>query len=255
MARHSAPSPFAHIRDLFTAAERKILDSSFGSALARATHDQLNAASRQARSLRDKWRDLSASQGRKTKRASGAASTANARSNDKADAFHAAVERFEKRLAELVTTVGATIGGKGTHPRAKARDKKIASRASRRTAPRPEKPVAATPRPAAAPAPKPAPAVKPAAAAPAARPPVVKPIAAPAAPRGRVISKKARVSRAGLVPQTGTQPVGLDRAKQRSARSAAKAGTFTLGGAKTRRTTHLVATTKRNQARRDGRKR
>ena len=37
MARQSAPSPFAHIRDLFTAAERKILDSSFGHALARAT--------------------------------------------------------------------------------------------------------------------------------------------------------------------------------------------------------------------------
>ena len=116
MARQSAPSPFAHIRDLFTAAERKILDSSFGHALARATHDQIHAASRQARILRDKWRDLSAAQGRKTKRTKGATSPANARSHEKADAFHAAVERFEKRLAELVATVGATIGGKGLHP-------------------------------------------------------------------------------------------------------------------------------------------
>lgn len=260
MARQSAPSPFAHIRDLFTAAERKILDTSFGSALARATHEQVQAAARQARILRDKWRDLSAAQGRKTKRAAGAASSANARSHEKADAFHGALERFEKRLAESVAAVGATIGGKGMNHRAKARDKKIASRASRRTTPRPEKPAAVASRPAAAtPEPKPArvakpaPLPKPAVSPPSARQAKVKPVAA-AAP-ARTISKKARGGRAALASPTGLQSVGLDRAKQRSARSAAKAGTFALGGANKRRASHLVATTKRNQARRDGRKR
>lgn len=260
MARQSAPSPFAHIRDLFTAAERKILDSSFGSALARATHEQVQAAARQARVLRDKWRDLSASQGRKTKRAAGAASAANARSHEKADAFHGAVERFEKRLAEAVAAVGATIGGKGLNHRAKARDKKIASRATRRTTPRPEKPAAVAARPAAAPqAPKaasvakPASQAKPAVSSPAAPRAKAKPVAA-AAP-ARAISKKARVGRAALVSPTGRQAIGLDRAAQRSARSAAKAGTYALGGATKRRASHLVATTKRNQARRDGRKR
>lgn len=244
MARQSAPSPFAHIRDLFTAAERKILDSSFGSALSRATHDQVQAAARQARILRDKWRDLSASQARKTKRAAGAASPANARSHEKADAFHGAVERFEKRLAEAVAAVGATIGGRGLNHRAKARDKKIASRATRRTTPRPEKPAAVV-----APAPLP----KPAASPPAAPRAKAKAVAAPV--RARAISKKARVGRGALASPTGQQAIGLDRAAQRSARSAAKAGTYALGGATKRRSSHLVATTKRNQARRDGRKR
>lgn len=255
MARTSAPSPFAHIRDLFTAAERKILDSSFGSALAKATHDQINAASRQARILRDKWRDLSSAQGRKTKRASGAAASANARSREKADAFHGAVERFEKRLADLVATVGATIGGKGSHPRAKARDKKISTRAARRTSPRPQKPLS-QPRPAAvAQNPEPPAAAKPATSAAAPRAAATRAAEPAKAPRGRAVSKKARIPLAALLPLSGTRGVSLDRGKQRSARSAAKAGAYALGGAKTRRTTHLVATTKRNQARRDGRKR
>ena len=56
-------SPFDHLRELFTAAERRVLDSSFGTALASATHTQIEAATKQARVLRDKWRDLTAGQG------------------------------------------------------------------------------------------------------------------------------------------------------------------------------------------------
>lgn len=254
MARKSSPtpSPFAHIRELFTAAERRVLDSSFGSALSSATHAGIQAASRQARTLRDKWRDLAAAQGRKTKRASTATSNVNARSHEKADAFHGAVERLEQRLAELVATVGAGVGGKGTHPKAKARDKKIAGRATRRTTAKPEAPAPAarrpTPKVAVTKSVAPAVPVRPAApAAPAA--------AAPRTPAKKTISRKARVNRAALVPQAGTQGVRFDLGTQRSARTAAKAKRFEIQGSKTKRSAHLVATGKRNQARRDGRKR
>lgn len=251
MARQSA-SPIAHIRDLFTAAERKLLDSSFGSALAGATQSRIEAAARQARSLRDKWRDLSASQGRKTKRAGAASTRANARSHEKADAFHAAVERFERRLAELVSAVGATLGGKAKNPKAKARDKVIAGRAARRTAPRPEAPAPKRPAPAKAPvAAAPVAKVETVPAAPAASKKAAPPAPAPVAS----ISRKARVNRAALVPQAAAQPIRLDGSKQRSARTAAKAKRIAIEGAKTRRSAHVVATGKRNQARRDGRKR
>jgi len=96
-----AASPIAPIRDLFTASERRLLETSFGTGLARATQAELESATRQARILRDKWRGLSAKQGRATKRVAGAASTANARSQEKAGAFGDAVARLERRLAEL----------------------------------------------------------------------------------------------------------------------------------------------------------
>ena len=41
-----------------TAAEQRVLDATVGSPLATATRNQLLAAIKQARSLRDKWRDL-----------------------------------------------------------------------------------------------------------------------------------------------------------------------------------------------------
>lgn len=252
MARKSEPSPVAHIRELFTAAERALLDSSFGKALASASQAEVQAASRRARVLRDKWRDLTAAQGRRTKRA--AAAGTNARSHEKADAFQAAVERLERRLAEFVTLAGAAIAGsRGANPKGKSRDKTIAGRAARRTTPRPEAP--APRRPAAS---KPAVVVAPV-------PVVVAPVAEKkaAAPRSAggakksatAKSRKARANRAALVPQAGAQALRVDGAKQRSARTAAKAKGFATEGSKTRRTAHLIATGKRNQARRDGRKR
>ena len=47
--------------------------------------------------------------------------------------------------------------------------------------------------------------------------------------------------------------MSLDRAKQRSALTAAKAGRLKLEGANTRRLGHTVARGKRQQAKRDGR--
>jgi histone H1/5 len=255
----STTSPFAHLRDLFTATEKKILDSSFGTALADATHTQIEAAAKQARILRDKWRDLTAGQGRKTKRAAAPVSAANSRSNEKADVFHAAVERLEKRLGELAAAVGGILPAKVTTARAKARDKKISGRAVRRTTERPVAPAA----PARKIAPPPAPrrGAKPAAAVVAA--PVVAPVAKPAKPAApakrkaakpaATISKKARVNRAALTPAAGAQGVVFDRAKQRSAVTAAKAGRLKLEGANTRRLGHTVASGKRQQAKRNGR--
>jgi hypothetical protein len=274
----STTSPFAHLHELFTAAEKKILDSSFGTALADATHTQIEAAAKQARVLRDKWRDLTAGQGRKTKRAAAPVSAANSRSNEKADVFHAAVERLEKRLGELAAAVGGILPGKVTTARAKARDKKISGRAARRTTERPVAPAAPArkiaPPPVRAkvalpPAPrrgaKPAAAVvaAPVVAAPVVAAPVVAPVAKPAKPAApakrkaakpaATISKKARVNRAALAPAAGAQAISLDRSKQRSAFTAAKAGRLKLKGADTRRVGHTVARGKRQQAKRDGR--
>jgi len=262
-------SPFAHLRDLFTAAERKVLDSSFGTALTNATHTQVDAASKKARILRDKWRDLTAGQGRKTKRSAGSVTAANSRSVEKADVFHAAVDRLEKRLGELAAAVGGMLPSKVTTARAKARDKKISGRASRRTADRPVAPaapartIAAPPvrtKVALPPAPrrgaKPAVAATPApaAAVAAVAAPVKRKIAKPAAGiPAPAISKKARINRAALTTAAGAQAVSLDRSKQRAALTAAKAGRLKLKGADSRRAAHTIAQGKRNQAKRNGR--
>ena len=255
-------SPFAHVLELFTAAERKLLDSSIGAALAEATHAQVDAAARKARVLRDKWRDLSAAHGRKTKRAGGS-NVVTDRSSDKAAVFHDAVERFEARLLDLVNSVGSAIT-KTTTARAKARDKTIAGRAARRTGTKPAAPetsfapIAPSAPRTKVPLPK-APARKTAPTAKAG--PVAKPAVAPAAPAPApkkpvaTISKKARLDRTGVFGLAGTQRVGLDRSKQRSAITAAKAGRLAQKGVNTRRAAHTISRGKKNQARRDGRSR
>jgi hypothetical protein len=254
-------SPFAHMLELFTAAERKLLDSSIGAALAKATHAQVDDAARKARVLRDKWRDLSAAHGRKTKRAGGS-NVVTDRSSDKAAVFHDAVERFEARLRDLVSSVGSAIP-KTTTARAKARDKTIAGRAARRTSTKPAAPETSF-APIAPPAPRtkvPVPKAPARKTAPSAKAgPVAKPAVAPAAPPApkkpvATISKKARIDRSGVFGLAGTQRVGLDRSKQRSAITAAKAGRLAQKGVNTRRAAHTISRGKKNQARRDGRSR
>jgi len=272
MAKKKSPaaaSYFSHISDLFTAAERKLLDSSIGASLAKATHAQIDAAAAKARTLRDKWRDLSAAQGRVSKRGSGDRTGVPARSVEKATAFHECVERFETRLAELVGGFGGAIR-KTTTARAKARDKTIAGRKARRTAIKPEAPAPRV-KPIPAPAPiakvavpksrpakvarkaKPAPASKPAAVPAAPTAVAVPPVAAPRTVR--TISKKTHIDRLGVSGRTGTQSVRLDQAKQRSALTDAKAGRLALKGADTRRAAHTMSRGKKNQARRDSRSR
>ncbi len=249
MAKKPSDSPFAHALELFTAAERKILDASVATALAKAKHTQVEAATLKARVLRDKWRDLVNAQGRQTKRSAASTPDANARTQQKADLFGEAVERLETRLAELAAATGGVLPGKGTTTRAKARDKKISGRAARRTTARPEAP-ATVAKAAAAPAAKAKPTTsKIVALLPAARAPRASKLAAK--PVAKTVSKKALVKRATLASPFGTQSIQLDRSKQQKAVAAAKAGK--LKGLDTRRAGHAMSRGTKNQARRDSR--
>ena len=89
------------IRGMLTAAERRVFESSIGKEIAAAGREQLQAAIGQARTLRDKWRDLYAKQTRTTKRSATSAATANDRSREKSELFAGAIERLESRLAEF----------------------------------------------------------------------------------------------------------------------------------------------------------
>lgn len=249
----NAPSTLDQVRALLTAAEQKVLASSMGATIAKATREQLEAAMKRARGLRDKWRDLHSTQARSTKRTPKAGSTVNERTKAKHDVFDNAVKRLEARLAEMTADVKTVVRGRAprlsaaTKPTKAARTKAArGSRASVRsdlksavtemntvrtkaalksTAKRAATPLAAAP----AVAPRPAPVAKPAA------------------------SKKRKKPAAPLVSaaQRGLTP---DAAKQRSAKAKSTAARLKFDGATTRRAGNALASTKRAQARRDGRR-
>jgi len=110
MASSSVPG-LDSIRDLFTSAERAVLEATAGRKLVAASRKQLEKTLAQARALRDKWRDLHAGQARKTKRAAGGAQ-ANARSRTKADAFAAGIERIgiDQRVRQQLPAIGLLQG-------------------------------------------------------------------------------------------------------------------------------------------------
>ena len=83
------------IRELFTSAERAVLESTAGKSLVEASRKQLDATLAQARGLRDRWRDLHATQSRVAKRSGKGTATANSRSREKSDMFAAAKARRE----------------------------------------------------------------------------------------------------------------------------------------------------------------
>ena len=97
------------IRAMLTAAERKVFDSSIGKEIAAAGKAELQAAIGHARTLRDKWRDLYAQQTRTTKRTVKAGTSANDRSREKSELFAGALERLEKRLAEVGTVAKTAV--------------------------------------------------------------------------------------------------------------------------------------------------
>jgi hypothetical protein len=247
----TAPSALDQVRTLLTAAENKVLASSMGATIAKATREQVDAAMKRARVLRDKWRDLHASQARSTKRTPKAGSAVNERTKAKHDVFDGAVKRLEARLAELTAGVKAVVGGQAarlsaaTKPTKAARTKAArGGRASvrselksavtemntarkKKTAPKPAaKRIAAAP----AVAPKPA--------------PVVKPVAGKK--RKKPVAPLAAVAQRGLA---------FDAAKQRSAKAKSTVARLKFDGATTRRAGNALASTKRAQARRDGRRR
>lgn len=193
----------AQARKLLTGAEKKFFNSSFGAALTKHTHAQVEAAVKQARLLRNKWRDLHQGQSRTAKRAGRSTDKANVRTREKHDILAGVVARFEKRLAELKALVGAE-----------------ASPAVKRTA-------------------------KPAARIPSAKP--VRPVVAKPSESKRTTRKVA--VRLGDTP--AAQVVRFDRAKQRSASTAAKASRILRGGQGTQRLGHTVAAGRRAQRRRD----
>ena len=206
---------------LLTKAEKSFLDSSIGQSLAKATHVQVQAAAKQARVLRKKWRDLYESQMRSTKRTAGAATRpTNARSLEKHNLFSAAVVRLEKRLAELASLVTSSPVSKSLAKKTVAASKKVGLVAKR---------------------------VKVAA-------------QAKIAPRAKIAARvSARASRAAvradLSALSTTQAIQFDRVKQRSALTAAKAGRIKQEGLGTRRLGHAASRGKRAQARRDTRSR
>ena len=206
---------------LLTKAEKSFLDSSIGQSLAKATHVQVQAAAKQARVLRKKWRDLHESQMRSTKRTAGAATRpTNARSLEKHNLFSAAVIRLEKRLVELASLVTSSPVSKSLAKKTVAASKKVGLVAKR---------------------------VKVAAQA---------KIAPRAKNAARVSARASRAAvRADLSALSTTQAIQFDRVKQRSALTAAKAGRIKQEGLGTRRLGHAASRGKRAQARRDTRSR
>lgn len=243
MAPSSSVPGLDSIRDLFTSAERAVLESTAGKALVAASRKQLEKTLAQARALRDKWRDLHAGQARRTKRTAADAAGANARSRTKADAFTAGIERLQARLAEFgllpaaarptkaVTKAARKAGHRAT--RAEVRGS-LAAVAAEITSSRRSKPAA-----------------KPAAAVARTASKAAKKVGAKP---GRKAGKKRRpAATAAAVLASGGQPLRFDVAQQRSAKASATAARLKLDGKLTRRGGHVLAAGKRRQAARDRR--
>lgn len=250
MAKSSSVPGLDRVRELFTSAERVVLEATAGSTLLAASRKQVEKTLAQARSLRDKWRDLHAGQARTTKRSAAAGPAANARSREKADMFTAAIERLDARLAELglgaapakaaagksVTKAARQAGHRTTRASVKG---KLAAAAAEINSAR-------GPRPAAKPAPRPVAAVVPAVAPATAAAPIAK---------SKKAGKKQRpaAKAAAVLAKGGGQLLRFDAVKQRSAK--ASATRLKLDGKLSRRGGHTAAAGKRRQAARDHRSR
>lgn len=261
-----------------TAAEQRVLDSTVGSSLATATRNQLQAAIKQTRTLRDKWRDLFNRQSLTTKKgASRTNDPANTRSLEKAELFGAAVKRLEARIEELAEGISAAVGGgkRGGGKPSRTAAAKPASKAVRQAGHRATRSsiretlseavagINAAGRRllgAAEPAAKQPKAGKPATGGKAATPVAA---ARPAAKTGKPAtrptksppSKKARqAGKLRTLAATGTgQAIHFDPKQQRSAKARGTVKQLKLDGLSTRRRGHTLAAGKRKQARRDGR--
>jgi hypothetical protein len=273
-SRRTDSSPTAWL----TAAEQRVLDSTVGSSLATATRNQLQAAIKQTRTLRDKWRDLFNRQSLTTKKgASRTNDPANTRSLEKAELFGAAVKRLEARIEELAEGISAAVGGgkRGGGKPSRTAAAKPASKAVRQAGHRATRSsiretlseavagINAAGRrllSAAEPAAKQPKAGKPATGGKAATPVAA---ARPAAKTGKPAtrptktptSKKARqAGKLRTLAATGTgQAIHFDPKQQRSAKARGTVKQLKLDGLSTRRRGHTLAAGKRKQARRDGR--
>jgi hypothetical protein len=99
----------AQARLICTKAELDLVLQSTNQAIGTLDAKQLQASVRRARTLRDKWRDLSNDQTRTTKASDPEKlDAANARSAEKVQLFSEVLERFEKRLAKAEPVAAAT---------------------------------------------------------------------------------------------------------------------------------------------------
>ena len=244
------------IRSLLTSAEQKVVHSSMGTAIAKATKEQVEAARSRARILRDKWRDLHENQTRSTKRSSKAGTAVNQRTKAKHDVFDGAVKRLEARLSEFAAGVKSVVGAQAARLGAAKPTKAARTKAARggRAIVRSElKEATAEINRVRKPKNKKVKAAAKAAAKVAVAKPAA-PVAVAVVPAVRAKSKKRKKP---LAPQAAAaqKRFGFDVAQQRSAKTSAKAARFKFDGATTRRAGNALASTKRAQARRDGRKR
>lgn len=248
MAKSVKRSTASSLSELLTKAERNLVESSVGRKLATATEKEVKALASRARTLHDKWRDAVRRQARSTKATARAAmKTANTRSREKLDLLATTLARFEARLAELTgpsrpattRSVKKKAAKKTTPPKT---TKKVAKKAAKKATSKIAKKAAKK---------------KPATAAVAeadGKAVVLKPTGRrkkAAAPPASARAKKARARQATAA--TPNQVIHFDAGQQRKARTAAKSARFKLEGLNTRRTRHAAASTRRNQARRDGR--
>ncbi len=92
----------AQARQICTKSELELVVQSTTQQIGKLDAKQLKAAIRRARRMRDKWRDLAASQTRDTKAENPEKlGKANARSDEKAQLFDEVLGRFEKRLTKV----------------------------------------------------------------------------------------------------------------------------------------------------------
>ena len=253
MAKSSSVPGLDRIRHLFTSAELDVLESSTEKQLLAASQKQLDNMLALARGLRDKWRGLHTTQARTTKRSVAAGTAAaNARSREKSDAFAAAIERIQARLAEggfasaaakpvaakQVTKAARTAGHRMTRAgmREKLAEAKAAAKASSAPVAKPAAKLTAKP---VAPVAKPSPAV--------ARKAATAPVAKPK--RGK--QRRPAGASAALKAKAANQPLRFDVAQQRSAKASATAALLKIDGKVTRRVGHTLAAGKRRQAARD----
>ncbi len=258
---HKPVSPLDQVRSLLTAAEQNVLQSSMGSTIAKATREQVESARARARALRDKWRDLHDGQTRSTKRSPKAGGKVNLRSKEKHELFDGAVKRLEARLAEFAGGVRAVVGKQAARLAAAVKPAKTArtaaTRASRASVRSELKEAAAEmTRKRKVKRSKVVAKGGAKAAAKAAAPAVAAPVAVTPVRKEPVGAKlKKRKTPMALAAVAAQRQLKFDVAGQRSARASAAASRLKVGGAKTRRGGHAAASTKRSQARRDGRTR
>lgn len=146
------PDAVTRPRAWLSAAESRLVASSRGEALKAASPAELRRTIARARALRDKWRDVHASQRRGTQQAlrGRGSAAANVRSREKRELFAKVLQRLEARLARVEASPGRGAGGGArpagtpkatrarTHRRGRAQAKrklaaKVAGRASAQT--------------------------------------------------------------------------------------------------------------------------